>query len=80
MTRKGILSLALCGIMAAALAGCGTSGSATDGAASQGSSAAGEVVASGSGDTKTGSKDVKISVVMHAMNSSFYTTLADGAK
>ena len=87
MTKKGILSLALSGLMAAALAGCGGAsgaGTAADSTASQGAStgtsASGEAVASGSGETQTGSKDIKISVVMHAMNSSFYTTLADGAK
>lgn len=87
MTKKGILSLALSGLMAAALAGCGGAsgaGTAADSTASQGAStgtsASGETVASGSDETQTGSKDIKLSVVMHAMNSSFYTTLADGAK
>ncbi|MFV0528520.1 MAG: substrate-binding domain-containing protein [Lachnospiraceae bacterium] len=70
MKRK-VLSILLCMAMAVSVMACGNTASSTT-TATEGSS--------DSGTDSTASKDIKISVVLHAMNSSFYTKMSDGAK
>lgn len=75
--KKRLLAMVMCGITAAALAGCSNSGnsesdSTSDSAASGASSAE-------TSEASEGGSDYTVSVVLHALNSSFYTKIQDGA-
>ena len=69
--------MVMCGITAAALAGCSNSGNS-------GSDSTSDSAASGASSAETseageGGSDYTVSVVLHALNSSFYTKIQDGA-
>lgn len=75
--KKRVISLLGCMLLVISLAACGgsdTTAQAQDSAGTDTDTAAADE------STTTTSKDMKISVVLHAMNSSFYTKMADGAK
>ena len=75
--KKRLLAMVMCGITAAALAGCSNSGNSESDSTS-------DSAASGASSTETseageGGSDYTVSVVLHALNSSFYTKIQDGA-
>lgn len=75
--KKRLLAMVMCGITAAALAGCSNSGNS-------GSDSTSDSAASGASSAETseageGGSDYTVSVVLHALNSSFYTKIQDGA-
>lgn len=74
--RKKLLGIALCLAVIGSMVGCGDNKSSESASAGSGS-----IEKSGSeGDAGENQKDMKIAVVLHAMNSSFYTKMSDGAK
>lgn len=84
--KKRVLAWILCGLTAAAMAGCGkvetSTGSKSKSVAASGSEAANEKK---DADTKKGAdtkkaSDIQVSVVLHALNGSFYTKMQEGAK
>ena len=75
--KKRLLAMVMCGITAAALAGCSNSGnSESDSTSDSAASGASSVETSEAGE---GGSDYTVSVVLHALNSSFYTKIQDGA-
>lgn len=69
--------MVMCGITAAALAGCSNSGnSESDSTSDSAASGASSAETSEAGE---GGSDYTVSVVLHALNSSFYTKIQDGA-
>lgn len=75
--KKRLLAMVMCGITAAALAGCSNSGnSGSDSTSDSAASGASSVETSEAGE---GGSDYTVSVVLHALNSSFYTKIQDGA-
>lgn len=75
--KKRLLALVLCGVTAVAMAGCQKGGETADNSGDP--QAAGTSADSGA-DEKQGSSDINVSVVLHALNSSFYTKIQEGAK
>lgn len=75
--KKRLLAMVMCGITAAALAGCSNSGnSESDSTSDSAASGASSAETSEAGE---GGSDYTVSVVLHALNSSFYTKIQDGA-
>ncbi len=77
--KKRMLALVMCGIMAAAMAGCSNSGDSADNSASSGGTDASSTSTSGDAGAESGDSDYTVAVVLHALNSSFYTKIQDGA-
>ena len=75
--KKRLLAMVMCRITAAALAGCSNSGnSESDSTSDSAASGASSAETSEAGE---GGSDYTVSVVLHALNSSFYTKIQDGA-
>lgn len=78
--KKRLLAMVMCGITAAALAGCSNSGnSESDSTSDSAASGASSAETSEAGEAGEGGSDYTVSVVLHALNSSFYTKIQDGA-
>ncbi len=75
--KKRLLAMVMCGITAAALAGCSNSGNS--GSDSTSDSAASGASSAETSEASEGGSDYTVSVVLHALNSSFYTKIQDGA-
>lgn len=73
--RKKLLGALLCITVIGSMMGCGD-----DKSSESASKASGTKEQSASGDDSVKQGDMKIAVVLHAMNSSFYTKMSDGAK
>lgn len=71
--RKRMIALAVCGITAVSMVGCGGAGSAEK------SQSGSSTVSSGSDTAESSNSDISVAVVLHALNGSFYTKLQEGA-
>lgn len=79
--KKKLLTVLLCGIFTAMAMGCGNTTEGVEIPKEEGSTGITEAEPEPAGTEESkAAKDIKISVVLHAMNSSFYTKLADGAR
>ena len=68
-----MIALAVCGITAVSMVGCGGAGSAEK------SQSGSSTVSSGSDTAESSNSDISVAVVLHALNGSFYTKLQEGA-
>ena len=88
--KKRWLAIVCCMALGASLTACGgtgetgtsaaASGSGSKSASTGGSSAQTESTPAAVGNSSAAGSDIRVAVVLHAMNSSFYTKMADGAR